>query len=187
MFEDLKLVKGHVEKPKPLNAREEKHCSHVKIKRSIAYDENGDVVYDVAKKPNWQNGSGFVMMYSEKCNDFLKKVTSCSTVRVFFFLANNQCYGDKGIFGFRCSKKHLGEMLGIDMKSMYNALKWLKENFMVHVGRYNGQLEFMVSPHYVTLGTDKKKRVAEWDRRWKETLKAQALKKLPVLDSSDAE
>lgn len=173
--------KEHMENIKPPFTVEDDKVSKVAYKQTVAYDDEGNVIYDVVKKPYKANGSGFVLTYSEKCTDFVKKVNSGATVRVFFYLAMNQCYGDKGIFGCRCSKKYLSEILGLDLKSIYNAIKYLKDNFLVHVGRYGGQLEFMVSPYYVTIGTDKKKRVAEWDKRWRDTWQ----RKNPTLGDED--
>ena len=138
----------------------------VEFRRQIAYDENGEVIYDVTKKPAWQNGGGFVISYTEKMCDFIASTGVGSTVRVFLYIAHHQNYGNDGIFGYRCSHKYLQQVLKLDRKSVYNALRYLKDKFLIHEGKFDGVTEFMVNPAYITIGTEKKKRVAEWNKRW---------------------
>ena len=66
----------------------------------------------------------------------------------------------------------------MDKSTLWDALKYLKENYLVHVGKVEGYVEFMVNPNYVTIGQDKKGRQAEWNRRWAKTLKEQSDKVL---------
>lgn len=147
--------------------REElENARRVEYKRSIAYDEDGEVIYDVKRKPAWQNGGGFVISYTEKMCDFIAETGVGSTVRVFLFIAHHQNYGVDGVYGYRCTHKYLQQVLRLDRKSVYNALKYLKDKFLIHEGRFAGSTEFMVNPAYVTIGTEKKKRVAEWNKRW---------------------
>lgn len=153
-------------------AREEaENAQRVEYKRSIAYDQNGEVIYDVKKKPAWQNGGGFVISYTEKMCDFIAETGVGSTVRVFLYIAHHQNYGVDGVFGYRCTHKYLQQILRLDRKSVYNALRYLKDKFLIHEGKFAGATEFMVNPAYVTIGTEKKKRVAEWNKRWEKTWK----------------
>lgn len=138
-------------------------------KQVVAYDENGEIVYDMMKRPRHQNGGGFVISYTEKVCDFLQKFKTGSVVRLFLFLAHHQQYGSDGVqFGYRCSHAYLGQVLSLDRKSVYSALSTLKENFLVNEAKIEGFTEFMVNPQYVTIGTDKKARVREWNRRWEQ-------------------
>lgn len=147
--------------------REEmENARRVEYKRSIAYDQNGEVIYDVKRKPAWQNGGGFVISYTEKMCDFIAETGVGSTVRVFLYIAHHQNYGVDGVFGYRCTHKYLQQVLRLDRKSVYNALKYLKDKFLIHEGKFAGATEFMVNPAYVTIGTEKKKRVTEWNNRW---------------------
>lgn len=133
----------------------------------IRYDENGEVIADTVRKSRSQNGSGFVISYTAKMCDFVVKTTQGSVVRVFVYLAHNQQFGVDGRpFGCRCSHKFLQQLLGVDKKTIYNALKYLKDNFLVIETEESGQSEFMVNPDYVTIGTDKKLRMREWNARW---------------------
>lgn len=153
-------------------AREEaENAQRVEYKRSIAYDQNGEVIYDVKKKPAWQNGGGFVISYTEKMCDFIAETGVGSTVRVFLYIAHHQNYGVDGVFGYRCTHKYLQQVLRLDRKSVYNALRYLKDKFLIHEGKFAGSTEFMVNPAYVTIGTEKKKRVAEWNKRWEKSWK----------------
>lgn len=141
----------------------------INFKETIAYDENGQVLYDVVRKPFKANGSGFVISYTEKMCDFLAKYTAGSVVRTFLFLAHHQQYGADGVqFGYRCSHKYLQQVLGLDRKSVFNALAVLKGDYLVNEARIEGAIEFMVNPFYVTVGTDRKARISEWNRRWQE-------------------
>lgn len=141
-------------------------------RQTIITDQNGEVISQTESLVAKRNGSGFVISYTSKMCDFLKKCRAGSVVRVFVFLAHNQSYANDGeTFGFRCSHKYLQETLGIDRSTLWDALKFLKENFYVHVGKVNGHTEFMVNPQYVTIGRDKQMRIREWNRRWAETWK----------------
>lgn len=142
--------------------------------QTILTDRNGEIVADHTAPLKSSNGSGFVISYTEKMSDFIASTRAGSVVRVFVYLAHHQSYASDGeTFGFRCSHKYLQTVLGLDRSTLWDALKFLKDKFLVHVGKFNGQYEFMVNPNYVTIGRDKASRVVEWNRRWNETLKAQ--------------
>lgn len=143
-------------------------ASRIQYKQTISYDENGEVVFDVLRKNIKQNGAGFVISYTEKMCEFLEKTKSGSTVRVFLYIAHHQNYGTDGVFGYRCSHKYLRQVLNLDRKSIYNALRELKDAFLVNEAKIDGMVEFMVNPNYVTIGAEKKSRLAEWNRRWEQ-------------------
>ena len=137
----------------------------VVYKEIIGYDVDGEVVYDNVQRPRRQNGSGFVISYTEKVCDFLAKVPTGSVVRVFMYIAHHQGYGNDGMFGYRCSHKHLEQALRLDRTTVWDALKFLKDKSLVVENRINGCTEFMVNPEYITIGADKSARVREWTRR----------------------
>lgn len=140
------------------------------LEQRIAYNADGEVVYDVAHKPvKSRNGSGFVISYTEKMCDFLSEVRTGSVVRVFLYIAHHQNYGVDGVFGYRCTHKYLQKVLGLDKSTLWDALTFLKDRFLVHVGKFDGATEFMVNPAYVTMGSDKRARVKEWNERWRMT------------------
>ena len=142
--------------------------SKVVYQQFVGVNAKGEVVYDVTKRARvTQNGDGFVISYTEKMCDFLSRVSTGSIVRVFLYIAHNQNYGNDGkAFGYRCSHKYLQQVLRMTKPTLWEALKYLKDNFLVNECRVNGLPEFMVNPNYVTIGNDKKARVAEWNRRW---------------------
>lgn len=140
-------------------------CGSVAYKEIIAYDANGQVVYDNVQRPRYQNGRGFVISYTEKISDFLMKVPTGSIVRVFMYIAHHQSYGQGGCFGFRCSHKHIEQALRLDRTTVWDALKFLKSKNLINESRIDGSIEFMVNPDYITIGADKKLRVREWVRR----------------------
>ena len=128
--------------------------------------ETGEIVQDTVAFVKNQNGSGFVISYTEKMCEFLTKVTSPTVIRLFILLAHRQGYGVNGIYGYRCTRKYLKELLRVDRKSIYSAIEYLKENFLVVENHFDGQTEFMVNPDYITIGSDKQARLREWSRRW---------------------
>lgn len=141
--------------------------------QTIKYDDKGDVVVDTVRKIKSQNGSGFVISYTTKMTDFIASTKQGSVVRLFLYLAHNQQYGTDGkTFGYRCSHKFLQQILGLDKKSVYNAVTYLKEKFLVIESRIDGTSEFMVNPNYVTIGTDKKTRMRVWNERWEQFFKS---------------
>ena len=141
--------------------------SKKKIKSVEVIDEStGEIISSSTRPIVSQNGSGFVISYTEKMCEFLTKVTSPTVIRLFLILAHRQNYGTNGIYGYRCTKKYLKELLRVDRKTIYDALEYLKANFLVVENRFDGQTEFMVNPEYVTIGTDKKARLREWSQRW---------------------
>lgn len=135
---------------------------------SYGVDENGEIVYDKLSRPVYENGGGFVISYTEKMIDFITKNTTGSVVRMFVFLAHQQRYANSGQFGYRCTRKHLEQMLQLDRKSVYSALKSLQDNFLIIETKIDGVSEFMVNPAYVTIGRGRRERDTEWSRRWSE-------------------
>lgn len=100
----------------------------------------------------------------EKCNNLLKNPPQAATLRVFFWLALN-LHEQTGFV--RTTRKYLAQMLNLDEKSLYRALKWLQDNYIVHRKRCKGYFEFMLSPYFVEWGDDKQTRLDEWNNRWK--------------------
>lgn len=142
------------------------------VRHTTITDQNGEIISEFESVVKPKNGSGFVISYTEKMSDFVAKCKTGSIVRVFLYIAHHQDYANDGMhFGFRCTHKYLQTVLGIDKSTLWDALKYLKENFLVHVGKVYGYTEFMVNPQYVTIGRDKQARVREWNRRWAETNK----------------
>ena len=107
-----------------------------------------------------------MISYTAKMCEFLEKTRQGSFVRVFLYIAHHQNYGNDGVFGYRCSRSHLAKVLRLEPRTIYSALEYLIEKFLVVENRIDGLLEFMVNPAYVTIGGDKKAREREWNLRW---------------------
>ena len=144
---------------------EDETSKSVVYKQCIGYDIDGNVLYDHIQRPRYQNGGGWVISYTEKVCDFLARVSTGSIVRVFLYIAHHQAYGNNGIFGMRCSHKHLQQALSLDRTTLWDAIKFLTSKNMLDVTKIDGSYEFMVNPDYVTIGADKKSRQREWLRR----------------------
>lgn len=145
----------------------EEDSPRVVSKQTIGYDANGEIVFEMTRKPFRANGSGFVVSYTDKICELLSKVRTGSVIRVFFFIAHHQQYGSDGKqFGYRCSHKHIEESLDLDKSVVWDALKYLRDNFLVLESKVEGFSEFMVNPNYITIGSNKKERLREWSRRW---------------------
>lgn len=100
----------------------------------------------------------------DKCNNLLKNPPQAATLRVFFWLALN-FHQQTGFV--RTTKKYLAQSLNLDAKSLYRALKWLQDNYIVHQRRCHGYFEFMLSPYFVEWGSDRQARLDEWNNRWR--------------------
>ncbi len=132
-------------------------------KQTILYDgDSGEVLSDTVRSGS-ANGKGWVIMYTDKINELVAKCTSGATLRVFMLLAAGQQFEERGMV---TTKKAVQEHLKIDKSTCLEAFKWLKENMVINECRINGCTEFMVNPLYITVGRDKKKRQAEWVRRF---------------------
>lgn len=140
---------------------------------SVTDADTGEILKSSETRQFHQNGSGFVISYTDKMCEFLQKVACGSIVRVFLYIAHHQNYGTDGIFGFRCTHRHLREALNLNRKTVYDALTYLTDNYLIVENRFCGSPEFMVNPDYVTIGTDKKVRQREWSERWKMYFKNQ--------------
>lgn len=143
----------------------------IRYRESIAYDENGEIVSDVLYRSRYENGSGFMLCYMSSMENFAINVKQASIWRVFFYIAAHQQYGNDGVFGLRCSKKHLQEVLNIQVATLWSAINWLKDNFLINETQADGVFEYMVNPEILTIGKSKKLRVAEWNRRCAEYIK----------------
>ena len=137
-----------------------------RYRQVITTDENGEVISDVSALVRKKNGSGFVLSYTAKMCEFLEKTTQGSIVRVFMYIAHHQNYGKDGVFGFRTTRQYLSKVLRLNPKTVYDALEYLISEFLIVENRFDGVLEFMVNPNYVTVGSDKKSRENEWSLRW---------------------
>lgn len=139
-------------------------------KQTITYDDNGNILRKSAPHKISQNGSGFVISYTDKMLELLTDLKTPSALKIFLYIAHKQGYGNP-VYGFRCSKKHLSETLCIERSTVWDSLKLLREKFLVLETVVDGQSEFMVNPSYITIGSDKKSRLREWSRRWEEHFK----------------
>ena len=170
----VKQKSNVVEFSAPLSATEKvNRTAYVEVSR---YDSNGELISSNTFTAKKQNGSGFVISYTEKMSEFIEKTSVPSVVRIFLYIAHKQQYGVNGVYGYRCTRKHFEQALKIDRKSVYSALTSLKNDFLVNELKVDGLSEFMVNPNYVTMGRDKQDRVREWNRRWQEELRAKALR-----------
>lgn len=138
----------------------------VRYKDITTYDDNGEVISQTTVQNIGRNGSGFVLSYTAKMDEFVRKTSTGAVVRVFLYLAHHQNYGVDGVFGYRCSRQHICDALGLTRKTVYSALEYLISEFLVNEIRVAGTLEYMVNPDYVTVGSNRKARDREWSQRW---------------------
>lgn len=139
-------------------------------KQVVTYDDNGNILRRSSPHKVSQNGSGFVISYTDKMLELLTDLKMPSALNIFLYIAHKQGYGNP-IFGYRCTKKHLQETLSLSRTQVWESLKYLREKFLVLETTIDGQTEFMVNPSYITIGSDKKSRLREWSRRWEEHFK----------------
>ena len=133
------------------------------LRQVTTIDEGtGEIISDILSRGS-PNGKGYVLMYTEKVIKLITECPSASTLKVFMLLSMGQQFDDRG---YITTKKAVQEKLGITKPTCLEAFKWLKDNFIINECKIDGHTEFMVNPDYVTIGRDKKKRQAEWVRRW---------------------
>lgn len=137
----------------------------VRYQEVSVYDDNGELIYMTQRRVVPKNGSGFVLSYTSAMTDFIEKCSVGATVRVFVYLSHRQAYGNDGVFGLRTTRGSLAKTLSLSRKTIYSALEYLKSNRMVSEVRVDGCFEYMVNPDFVTIGTDRKGRQREWQRR----------------------
>lgn len=100
-------------------------------------------------------------MYQQKGFDLIAKAPNASVLKVFMYLACGQTYDG----GMKTTKRAVEENLGLCHKSVSEAFKWLKDNFIVHEWRVDGCSEFMINPQYVCIGKFDD-RMKLWVQRW---------------------
>ena len=100
-------------------------------------------------------------MYQQKGFDLIAKAPNASVLKVFMYLACGQTYDG----GMKTTKRAIEENLGLCHKSVSEAFKWLKDNFIVHEWRVDGCAEFMINPQYVCIGKFDE-RMKLWVQRW---------------------
>ena len=86
-----------------------------------------------------------------------------SMFKIFFYIALNQ--PDEGIRGLRTTKIQLANDLNLNIRSIFNALKWLEDNLLVQELKLADDFDFMVNPRFVMNNSDYNERFAEWNRR----------------------
>lgn len=126
------------------------------------FNADGEILSEYRGKFTRKNGSGFVISYTAKIVELNIKCTSPSVLRIFALIAHKQTYAG----GFRTNRQYFADVLNLDRKTVYRAIEWLKDNFIVNEMRIDGSLEFMVNPEYVTVGTDREARCKLWNSRW---------------------
>lgn len=137
----------------------------VRYQEVAVYGDDGELIYSVQRRVVPKNGSGFVLSYTSAMTNFIEKCSTGAVVRVFVYLAHRQAYGNDGVFGLRTTRGNLAKTLSLTRKTIYSALEFLKANRLISEIKIDGCFEYMVNPDYVTIGTDRKGRQREWDRR----------------------
>lgn len=104
---------------------------------------------------------GWCMMYQQKGFDLIAKAPNASVLKIFMYLACGQTYDG----GMKTTKRAIEQHLGLCHKTVAEAFRWLKDNFVVHEWRVDGCTEFMINPIYVCLGKfDDRMKI--WVQRW---------------------
>ena len=101
------------------------------------------------------------MMYQQRGLDLIAKAPNATVLKVFMYLACGQTYEG----GMKTTKRAVEQNLGLCHKSVADAFKWLKDNFIVHEWRVDGCAEFMINPQYVCIGKFDD-RMKLWVQRW---------------------
>ena len=104
------------------------------------------------------------MIFNE--NILINKIKSApngSEVKIFLYIALNQPNDD--IKGFQTTKQQLAFDLNIKIRTVFNSLRWLKDNLLIHELKLADSVDFMVNPYIIMNNCDRDARIAEWARR----------------------
>ena len=104
------------------------------------------------------------MIFNE--NILINKIKSApngSEVKIFLYIALNQPNDD--IKGFQTTKQQLAFDLNIKIRTVFNSLRWLKDNLLIHELKLAESVDFMVNPYIIMNNCDRDARIAEWARR----------------------
>lgn len=104
---------------------------------------------------------GWLMMFTNKTRELLLSVPNASTLKVFMYLALGQTYEG----GMKTTKRAIEQNLHLSHKTVSQACAWLLEKQVIHEWRFDGCVEFLVSPVYVNVGKFDE-RVKLWNQRW---------------------
>ena len=99
-----------------------------------------------------------------------------SELKIFLFIALNQ--PDDGIRGYITTKKQLSFDLKLKLPTIFKALRWLKDELLIHELKLAESVDFMVNPYIIMNNGDRDERIKEWSRRYRLDLeREQRLKK----------
>lgn len=102
----------------------------------------------------------------------VKDAPNGSEMKIFLYIAFNQ--PKDGIFGYQTTKEQLANDLNLKIRTIYDSLKWLKDNLMIQELKMVDHSDFMCNPYWVMNNGDKQARINEFTRR----CRADSLKKI---------
>lgn len=95
--------------------------------------------------------------------NLINNAPTALNIKIFFYIALNQ--PDEGIRGLRTTKIQLAVDLNLNIRSIFNALKWLEDNLLIQELKMAEDFDFMANPRFVMNNSDYNERFAEWNRR----------------------
>ena len=95
--------------------------------------------------------------------NLINNAPTALNIKIFFYIALNQ--PDEGIRGLRTTKIQLADDLNLNIRSIFNALKWLEDNLLIQELKMAEDFDFMANPRFVMNNSDYNERFAEWNRR----------------------
>ena len=95
----------------------------------------------------------------------VKAASNGSELKIFFYIALNQ--PDDGIKGFQITKQQLAFDLNLKLPTIFKALRWLKDEMLIHELKLVDSVDFMVNPYIIMNNGDRDARIAEWARRFR--------------------
>lgn len=95
--------------------------------------------------------------------NLLGDAPSALTYKIFLYIAINQ--PTDGIQGFEIDKIQLAVDLNLKMRTIFDSLKWLKDNLLIQELKQVEKCDFMCNPRWVMNNSDFDARKSEWDRR----------------------
>lgn len=114
-----------------------------KIIQQSLFDDNDNFVSSFSKVVNGSAlKDGWIFMYKEAINELLDDAPTFAVVKIFFRLASLQTYEPI----IHTTLSHVAKLAGLNYKTAWQAMKWLKENGYVKTTEEAGSRGYIINP-----------------------------------------
>ena len=120
-------------------------------------DYTGEHILRSVKKVKPKLGRGWMAFYKKALKTLIQRVPNLSTLKVYLHLASKQTYQ----MFVMTTYSQIQKDLKMSSSTVYEALKWLKENEYLQVHSVEGNTGFLLNSNVTTQGAQTRKTKAE--------------------------